>query len=188
MRGTRTQLLVEIALTIALAAVLDMLRLWRMPYGGSVSLTMLPIFVLAFRRGLLPGLAGGALYGVVDVLISPSPFVHWVQPFLDYPVAYMMVGLAGVTARPLADALSKRASGRAFALMTGGVFLGATGRYIVHWFSGLVFFGEYAPEGQPAWLYSALYNLYIPVSAVGCLIAAVLLVPALARIVPADPA
>lgn len=184
----RTRLLVEIALTLALAAVLDMLRLWRMPQGGSVSLTMLPILVLAFRRGLGPGLLAGALYGIVDILIAPTPPVHWIQPVLDYPVAYLMVGLAGVVSTPLKHALAERRRGWALALITAGTSLGAAGRFVAHWVSGMVFFGEYAPEGQPAWLYSALYNLYIPVSAVACLVAAFVLVPALDRIVPVDPA
>lgn len=186
MKGSRTQLLVEIALTIALAAVLDSLRLWRMPQGGSISLTMLPLLILAFRRGLFPGLVAGALYGVIDAMVSPSPFVHWVQPLLDYPVAYMMVGLAGVMARPLSRALTQQRTLRAAAIMTAGVAIAAGSRFVVHWLSGFVFFGQYAPEGQPAWLYSALYNLYIPASAVGCLVAVLVLVPALARVLPED--
>ena len=48
---------------------------------------MVPIFVLALRRGLVPGMIAGAVYGCVDLLIDPF-VVHPVQLLLDYPVAY----------------------------------------------------------------------------------------------------
>lgn len=184
MKDRRTRLLLEIALTVALAAVLSMYALWRMPQGGTVSLGMLPLFVLALRSGLGPGLVAGGLYGIVDMLIDPFPPVHWVQPILDYPVAYLLVGLAGAVSGSLARALSGNARYRAIAYIAAGIALGALGRYLAHWTSGVIFFGEYAPPGQPVWLYSALYNLYVPVSAAGCLAAALAIVPALDRIVP----
>ena len=59
MRTTRT--LVEIALTIALAFVLDELRLFEMPQGGTVSLSMLPLIVLAYVRGWGPAVLAGLL-------------------------------------------------------------------------------------------------------------------------------
>lgn len=184
MRERRTRLLLEIALTIALAAVLGMITIWRMPQGGSVSLGMLPLFVLAFRRGLLPGLVAGGLYGLVDLIVNPYPPVHWVQPVLDYPVAYLAVGVAGVVSVPLARTLDAGTRRDATVLMLAGISVGAAGRYLAHWLSGVVFFGEYAPAGQPVWLYSALYNLYVPVSAAACFLAALVVVPALHRIVP----
>lgn len=180
----RTRLLLEIALTIALAAVLGMITLWRMPQGGSISLGMLPLFVLAFRRGLGPGLVAGGLYGLVDLLVNPYPPVHWVQPLLDYPVAYLLVGLSGVVTVALAPALQARDSRRVALLLAAGITLGAAGRYLAHFVSGMVFFGEFAPAGQPVWLYSALYNLYVPISAAACFAVAIVVVPAIAGVLP----
>ncbi len=182
----RIRISIEIALTIALATVLSMFTVLKMPYGGSVSLGMLPLIVIALRRGLGPGLAAGALYGVVDLMIDPY-IVHWVQPILDYPVAYVMVGLAGVVRGPLARAMDSGAALSAGVIIAGGVAIAAIGRYAAHFVSGMVFFGEYAPEGQAVWLYSALYNLYVPASAAASLVAAWVLVPLLARVVPPGP-
>ena len=42
MHESRTRVVVEIALTVALAAVLRRFAVWQMPFGGSVSLEMLP--------------------------------------------------------------------------------------------------------------------------------------------------
>lgn len=165
MNRRRTRVTVEIALTIALAVVLSMITVWKMPYGGSVSLGMLPLLILALRRGLAPGLAAGALYGVIDLLVDPFPPVHWIQPLLDYPIAYLMVGLAGVAHVGVVRALHRDARLRASAWIVAGVALAGLGRYTAHFTSGIVFFGEYAPEGQPVWLYSAIYNLYVPLSA-----------------------
>jgi thiamine transporter len=184
MKERRTRLLLEISLTIALSAVLSMITIWRMPQGGSVSLGMLPLFVLAFRRGLAPGLVAGGLYGLVDLMVDPFPPVHWVQPILDYPVAYLMVGLAGVVSVALRPELQTRSTRRVALLLAAGITLGSAGRYLAHFVSGMVFFGEFAPPGQPVWLYSALYNLYVPISALACFAAAVVVVPALAGILP----
>ena len=184
MKERRTRILLEIALTIALAAVLSMITIWRMPQGGSISLGMLPLFVLAFRRGLAPGLVAGGLYGLVDLMVDPYPPVHWIQPILDYPVAYVLVGLAGVVSVALTSALQARRSRRVAFLLALGITVGSAGRYLAHFVSGMVFFGEFAPAGQPIWLYSALYNLYVPVSAVACFAAAAVVVPALAGILP----
>jgi len=188
MRNERLRIMVEIALAIALAAVLNMLKIWRMPNGGTISFVMLPIIVIALRRGLLVGLITGALYGVVDFFIDPFPPVHWLQPLLDYPVAYMMVGAAGVMAVLWHGAVDTREPKRAAAAVVAAVALAGSLRYAVHVVSGAVFFGEYAPAGQPVWVYSALYNLYVPLSAALALVAALVLLPALERSVPSKGA
>lgn len=51
MRNKNIQIMVETAVLVGAALLLSELRLFRAPQGGSVSLEMLPIFVLAFRRG-----------------------------------------------------------------------------------------------------------------------------------------
>ena len=97
MRSERTRVLVEIALTVALSAVLSMLAV-RLPInfaGGTISLSMVPILVLALRRGVFPGVIAGVLFGCVDYLIEPF-FVAPIQVLLDYPIAFGAVGLAGL--------------------------------------------------------------------------------------------
>ena len=51
--------------------------------------------------------------------------------------------------------------------------------------SGVVFFGQNAPAGQPVWLYSLLYNLsYMVPSIVLCMAVAAVVLPALELAVP----
>ncbi len=180
MRTTRS--LVEIALTIALAFVLDELRIFALPQGGTVSLSMLPIIVLALLRGTGPAVIAGALFGMIDLATPPVYIVHPIQLLLDYPVPYACVGLAGLFRGVWDRAIVSR--GRLIAIATAllpAVALGASARYAAHVVSGAVFFAEYAPEGQPVWVYSALYNLYVPISAVLCLVVAAAVLPALSR-------
>jgi len=182
LKPDRTRVFVEIALTIALAAVLAMLRVWKMPQGGTISLVMVPLYVLALRRGAFVGIVAGALYGVVDFWIDPFPPVHWIQPLLDYPLAYAACGLAGLFAPVWRRAVvgSRIPLGVAGAILPG-VALAALTRYAVHVVSGVVYFGEYAPEGQPVLVYSLGYNSFVLVSAVFAAAATAAVLPALDR-------
>lgn len=179
MRSIPTRILVEISLCVALAVVLNALTLLRMPYGGTVSLVMLPIIVIALRRGLLAGVTTGILYGLIELMIDPV-IVHPFQVVLDYVIAFGAVGVAGIfrSAYLTATGTNSR-SIRGLALLFLAVFVPSALRYCVHVVSGYIFFAQYAPPSQPALLYSALYNLFVPVSAIGVFAAAALTVPTL---------
>lgn len=193
--------MVEIALTVALCAVLHFVRIVQMPMGGTVSLEMLPIFVLALRRGVGPGILAGILFGLVDYFLEPY-VVHWVQFFLDYPIAFGALGLAGLWAplwRRLADARKWRPA--VAWVVPAAVVTGSLGRYIAHFVSGVVFFATVSGGGplrngtssfatlgtlRAASVYSAVYNLYVPISAVACVVLAIMLLPTLELIVPVE--
>ncbi|MFN3367515.1 MAG: energy-coupled thiamine transporter ThiT, partial [Exiguobacterium mexicanum] len=83
----KLQALIEISLFAALGLIFDLLIPFRMPQGGSVSLAMLPIFVMAYRHGLKGGLATGALVGTLQLLFGAYIFTP-VQFLLDYTFAY----------------------------------------------------------------------------------------------------
>ena len=69
-----------------------------MPQGGSFGLEMLPILFIAVRRGVLPGLVAGALFGLLQLAgVAGTPYIyHPVQALLDYPLAFGALGLAGL--------------------------------------------------------------------------------------------
>jgi thiamine transporter len=143
MRDKNLRIMVEVSLLVAASVLLSFLKLFQMPQGGSVSLEMLPIFILSIRHGGKIGMVGGALLGVVKLLVSPY-IIHPVQLLLDYPVPFMVLGVAG------------------FGLFRNhrilGVSVGALLRYLTHVIAGAVFFAQYAPEGTPALAYSFGYN------------------------------
>lgn len=150
--------LVEMGVALALAVVLGLFRVYRMPQGGSVSLEMVPIFYIAFKYGVLPGMVTGALYGVLQLFIG-AYVIHPLQLILDYPLAYALLGLAGIFKSRI------KVKGSSY-LIISAIVLGSLGRFVSHLFSGVIFFSQYAPEvmwglhiGANPYLYSTLYNL-----------------------------
>jgi len=188
MRNERTRMLVEIALTVALSAVLSYTRLLQMPYGGTISLAMLPIFVLALRRGVVAGVIAGALFGVVDYFLEPY-FVHWIQFLLDYPVAHALAGLAGLFSPAWHKAVAEHRTARAvWTVAMPAMIVGSAARFASHWLSGVVFFKASLGQEYPGVSYaigSVIYNAtYVLPSLVVCVIAAAIVLPALERAVP----
>ncbi len=153
MRDKKVRLMTEIGVAVALAALLNFITLFRMPQGGKISLEMLPILIVAIRWGGIPGLITGFVYGLLQLILDPY-IVHPAQVFLDYPFAYMLVGLAGF----IPVKLEKNNMMKAYRNILLAVLLGGFGRFISHLLSGVIFFGQYAPEGQSPWLYSSIYN------------------------------
>ncbi len=145
-----TTALTEIALFAALGIILDLLSglvtgaIWL--FGGSISLGVIPIFIVSFRRGLKAGLLTGFIVGMLQLVIGDPYIVHPVQFIFDYIFAYTVIGVSGITAYRLSE---KK--------IVFGVLIGITGRFLMHFIAGVVFFAEYA-EGQPVIRYSLIYN------------------------------
>ena len=71
MKNTKTRILVEGAIMVALATVLSFLKLWQFPWGGSITvLSMLPIVVFALRYGVARGLAVSFVYSLIQLPTS----------------------------------------------------------------------------------------------------------------------
>lgn len=142
-----TKMLALGAVCMALSNVLSMIKLFDMPQGGSITpASMLPLMLFAYVYGVGPGMTVGAVYGVMQFIIEPY-FLSVPQMLLDYPIAFAMVGLAG---------LFSKSENRALGL-TAGVVLGSLGRFVAAVLSGVVFFAEYAGDQNP-WVYSIGYN------------------------------
>jgi len=161
-KRSNTLFISEVAVFSALAYLLDFaagilsLKIW--PQGGSVSIAMVPIFLMAYRWGIKGGVLTGFLLGLLQFILGFSQIYTLVQGFIDYFVAFSVVGLAGVFANLVKNSLSKDAKGKWMTYVIMGSFLGSVLRYLCHVVSGIVFFGEYAPKGQPVAIYSLLYN------------------------------
>jgi len=186
MRSDRVSLLAEIALAVALSAVLWLLGV-KLPWniaGGTVALDMLPIMIVGLRRGLVPGLITGALWGAGSLLLDPY-IIHPVQLVFDYPLAFALCGFVGLGTSRVRETLADGKRLQASSLVTLLVILGGAGRFVSHFISGAVFFASNAPTGQPVLLFSAIYNLsYMIPSTLACAVLAVALYPVLERTVP----
>lgn len=103
--------LIEIAIMTGAAVILDIVSgmFLRMPQGGSVSIMMIPIFLISFRWGVKAGLTTGLLTGIVQIAIGNLFLQHPVQLFLDYIAAFAVLGFSGLFASGVREsALAKK--------------------------------------------------------------------------------
>ncbi len=148
--------LVEGALCVALAVVLDLLPLPKWPAGGSVSVACVPIIYYSYRRGFGKGLVMGFATGVIQIVSG------WYTPpagtfgavltcvLLDYLLAFGVIGLADLFAR-----LFRRH--RMIGYAVGAVAVNLC-RLFFSFLSGVTIWSSTAPEGQHVWVYSLVYN------------------------------
>ena len=136
------------AISIALSTVLSMIKIFSMPQGGSITaVSMLPIILFAYAYGVGPGLALGAIHGILDCILKPY-VISIPQFLLDYPIAFGVLGLAGLFSKSKNDQIG----------LAAGTVVACVARFIASVASGVVFFGEYAPEGMSPMVYSLGYN------------------------------
>ncbi|MFB4165133.1 energy-coupled thiamine transporter ThiT [Alteribacillus sp. JSM 102045] len=153
MQNTRLIVLLEIALMSGLAIILSYIEfsaLWAM--GGSISLVMVPIFIISFRRGWKAGVVTGFITGILQILFG-AVIVHPIQFVLEYPIAYAVLGFAGLFVNR--EQFKNQVPA---AMIIIGVGFGTLLRFLDHFNAGLIWFSEYAPDGMPVVTYSALYN------------------------------
>ena len=141
MERKRLQLLLEVSILGALSFILDRLALFQMPQGGSVTLSMLPIIVMAFRWGLAGGMLTGFISGLLQLITGGKVF-HIVQALLDYTLAYTLVGVAAITSVWLIRSVAKKNKGSMVAAIIIGTVIGGLLRYLIHFIGGIVFFGS----------------------------------------------
>lgn len=137
-----SKLIARIGLAIALAFILDMLKIYRLPNGGgSISLgSMIPIMLISFIYGPSIGLFTGFIFGVFKLILDPY-ILNPIQVLFDYPLPFMAIGVAGF-----------------FKNKYLGATVGMVLRFVCHFISGVVFFGSYAPSGISPIIYSLAVN------------------------------
>jgi thiamine transporter len=125
-----------------LATALSLIVVYTLPQGGSITAaSMVPILWLALRRGPKIGIAAGVLYGLIQLGLLPY-VVDPVQLLLDYPLAFGVLGFAGFFQKyPVA-----------------GSAVGISGRFIMHFIAGVVYWAPIEAPTLNPFVYSAVYN------------------------------
>jgi thiamine transporter len=161
-----TKMLAAGALCIALSFILDCLTLYKLPQGGGITpAAMLPVMFFAWTFGVVPGIAAGTVHGLLG-MIAGAYVIHPLQFLLDYILPFAALGLAGVFKGK-----------KSFPF---GILLACSVRFLMHFLSGWVYFGSYAPPDQTAFAYSLGYNAsYMVPNTIICL--AVYLIPPVRR-------
>lgn len=156
----RTRILCECALLLAMGIVLSYIEIYKMPMGGGITLvSMLPILLAGTRHGTRWGLATSGLmvvFQLIQALVQGNVFPY-VQSGLaivicvlfDYVVPFGALGLSGLTSRVGQNS-------RVRVLVTYGVLIIV--RFLCHFVTGVVIWGQWAEEGMSKYVYSLLYN------------------------------
>lgn len=181
------------AVMLALGTVLSLVELWKMPYGGSLTLmSMLPVILISLRYGAGYGVFTAFIYSLIQLALSLPSVLSWgLTPailigtvFLDYIIPYTLIGLSGVFNK---FGLFGRLTGISLSLLL---------RFACHFTSGIILwtnmeqfalFGS-SYVGRPV-LYSLVYNgsFMLPelvLTLIGSVI--ILKIPAVKRIVIGD--
>ena len=144
--------LVEGALMVALAQILSYLKLWEMPWGGSIVLSMVPLVFYSVRWGLKSGLLAGFVFGILQFMFDGGFAIGWQSIIGDYLLAFTVLGLAGIF------------RGKSYGAIYGGI-VGGLARFLVHYVVGATVWAAYMPDVylgmtmSTPWVYSLIYNL-----------------------------
>lgn len=154
--------LTESAIFIAIATVLSFLKI-DLPFGGGVTIvSMLPLVIVSHRWGWKWGVFTAFAYGVLQMLFGldnvgyATTFLTAVGViFLDYIIAYTVIGLSGIFDKPCGKTRKSVCIGIAVTF-----FL----RFLCHYITGVWIWGGWMPESfmnmtmTSPWVYSLLYN------------------------------
>jgi len=152
----KTRKLTMSAIMIAVATVLSLYAVYKLPGGGSVTLgSMVPIILLSFMFGTKWGVFSAVCHALVQCVIGfAAPPVQNISSFIivilfDYIFAFGALGVA--------DFFYKIMGGKKWGYPIASavtVFI----RFICHLISGVMIWSVYAPEGQSPFMYSLIYN------------------------------
>ena len=148
MNHMKVRALCEGAVLLAVAQILSYIKLWEMPWGGSIVLSMVPLVLYAVRWGLGAGLLDGFLFGVLQFMFDGGFAIGWESIIGDYLLAFTVLGLAGLFKGKFVPA----------------TVVACVARFLVHYVVGATIWAEYMPETffnmtmTTPWIYSALYN------------------------------
>lgn len=161
MKNSKLLPYVEGAIVIAMGAVLSMITIFKLPWGGSVTLlSMLPIVVYSNRYGIKQGLVVAFVFSLFQLFqgIGDGLFAWGLTPtmliaciLLDYILAYTVIGLSGMFRQ---KGEWGRICGAIAALLI---------RFACHFVSGVVIFHSVGTlwdgfSTDNTLLYSLLYN------------------------------
>ncbi len=154
---SKTRILVEGAMLIALATILSYIKFYDLPFGGSITLEMLPLVIMGLRNGPKWGCFTGFVHGLLQMIIGFSNVMYCATLLsqigcilLDYLLAFTVLGLAPVFAKMCGKHVK-------IGYVVGAIICGIL-RFVCSFLSGWLLWGSYAPEGMSPVVYSLTYN------------------------------
>lgn len=145
MKKINIKILATTAMLISLSFVLSNIKIFKMPFGGSITLFSMFFIVLpGFLYGSFIGIISAFIYSLLQ-LIFGGYILNFAQVLFDYIFAFTSLGLFN---------LFYKKNNSIVLSYSVAVFL----RFVFSALSGYIFFKEYAPESFHPLTYSVIYN------------------------------
>lgn len=160
--NSKTKRITTTGVLIALSAILALIKIFDLPYGGSITLAgMVPIIILGYKYGIKWGLFSGFVYSIIEAILGATTsqaFAGMYDPenaamsifnivlmaFLDYIVAFTVLGLSGMFRNKVKNDI--------VAITLGGTVVVLL-RLLAHFLSGFILWGSYAE-----WFFTDVMN------------------------------
>lgn len=154
------QVWIEGTLVASLAMALSFIPFQSLNASLDLSLGLVPLVLYSYRRGLLPGLAAGFVWGLLNIILGNAMknFISVPQIIFEYPFAFAFGGAGGVFAAKIQTALMEAKKKTALTYVVFGSLAAVIARWFWHYWAGVFVWGMYAPEGMSPYLYSLIFN------------------------------
>lgn len=148
-RSQKTRTLIECAIMLALATVLSLVQVYKLPTGGSITAcSCVPLMLVAYKHKTGYGVFTAFNFSIIQLLLGLSNLSYCRSPkaalacvILDYILAYTVLGFcAKLSQNPI------RGVTEAMAI-----------RFVCHLLSGVYVWSEYW-DSWASWSYSIVYN------------------------------
>lgn len=149
--------MIEASFFAAFALILDLLPSISLGPWLSFSIAMVPIFILAFRWGFKVSFIAGFIWGLLQVAVGDVYFLTPIQFLIEYFIAFAFIGFAGLFYEKIQSHLKYKTSMQLVWAVVA-IVVGSAARYFWHFVAGIIFWGDYAPEGMSPAVYSLLIN------------------------------
>lgn len=151
--NSKTKKIVTTGVLIALGTILSMIKVYDLPYGGSITLFgMVPIVILGYKYGVKHGILSGVIFSVLQAILGAtmsqafagmydkeSPVKSVVNivlmAFIDYLVAFTVLGLSGMFKNKIKNHYASILVGSGVVVLL---------RLVAHFLSGWILWGSYA--------------------------------------------
>lgn len=165
-----TALMVSAAFTIAV--VMKLIPFTKIgASGGSLSLAMLPIFIVGFTLGTKYGILAGVVYAIINFFFDGYGY-HWASIIFDYLLAFGCLGICGL----FKNIALKDEKPINYIFFSIGIIIPCICRFIMHTIAGTL-------AWETPLIASAIYNApYVFLSMVLCIVVGILIFPYLRKI------
>ncbi|MHC5216612.1 energy-coupled thiamine transporter ThiT [Enterococcus sp. LJL128] len=151
---------IEGTVVAAMAMALSFIPLETANAAFDLSLGMIPLVLYSYRRGVLPGLTAGFIWGLLSIVLGSAMknFISVPQIIFEYPFAFAFGGMGGLFADKIQAAVSKGEKAKSIRFIILGSITAVVSRWFWHYWAGVLVWGAYAPAGMSPYWYSLVFN------------------------------